>query len=121
MIADDDPAVEDVLSEMVEYGGFHTLAIDAPYLLEMQEKDLPDLILLDVWMRGTDGREVCRILKSRELTRHIPIIIISASKGIQHSALQAGADGFLEKPFEMVSLMEKIETCLASAPSRDRV
>ena len=114
MIADDDPAIEDLLSAMVEYGGYHTVVTDASQLLCMKEKELPDLILLDVWMNGVDGREVCRQLKQQESTRHIPIIIISASRGINRSALQSGADDFLEKPFEMVTLMEKIEQQLES-------
>jgi CheY-like chemotaxis protein len=70
---------------------------------------LPDLLLLDIWMSGIDGRDICKELKQKENTKKIPIVLISASREIERSALEAGADDFLAKPFEIDDLLEKIE------------
>ena len=71
--------------------------------------ELPDLLLLDIWMSGEDGRDICKKLKQSELTKNIPVIMVSASKDIKESALAAGADDFLAKPFEMNELLGKIK------------
>ena len=63
------------------------------------ETDLPDLLLLDIWMSGTDGLDICKQLKQNTATQHIPIVLLSASREIEKSALDAGANDFLSKPF----------------------
>ncbi len=73
------------------------------------EKEYPDALLLDVWMSGQDGREICKFLKNRSNTKHIPIIMISASKDVAASVKAAGADDFLTKPFEMDELIKKVK------------
>ncbi|WP_301927045.1 response regulator [Ferruginibacter sp.] len=108
MIADDDPGILDCLSIMLEYDGYEVSStLNGSNLLRLGD-DLPDLLLLDTWMSGVDGRNVCAYLKGNELTKKMPIIMISASKDVEASALQAGADAFLEKPFEMDDLLSKV-------------
>jgi DNA-binding response OmpR family regulator len=63
-------------------------------------------------MSGSDGRDICRELKHRLDTRAIPIIMISASRDIERSAYEAGADDFLAKPFEIDDLLGKIKRLL---------
>jgi CheY-like chemotaxis protein len=60
-------------------------------------------------MSGTDGRDVCKALKKQDLTRDIPVILISASIDLEKSAEEAGANNFLEKPFDMDELLGKID------------
>jgi CheY-like chemotaxis protein len=108
MIADDDPGIVDFLSIMLEYDGYEVSStLNGASLLKLNS-DLPDLLLLDTWMSGIDGRDVCSYLKQNESTKQIPIIMISASKDVERSALLAGADAFLEKPFEMTDLFAKV-------------
>ncbi|RYD73228.1 MAG: response regulator, partial [Sphingobacteriales bacterium] len=71
-------------------------------------KKRPDLILLDIWMSGHDGRDICKQLKNDPEFKEIPILMISASRDIRQSALDAGANDFMEKPFEMDSLLNKV-------------
>lgn len=112
MIADDDPGILDAVEAMLEYGGYEVSSTsNGATVLEMRE-NFPDLLLLDIWMSGTDGRDVCKQLKQQELTRNMPIIMISASTELEKSAKEAGADDFLEKPFDMEELLAKIHTCL---------
>lgn len=109
MIADDDPGILDAVQAMLEFGGYEVSSTyDGATILDMQE-NFPDLLLLDIWMSGTDGRDVCKALKSQQLTRDMPIIMISASTELEKSAKDAGADDFLEKPFDMDELLGKID------------
>lgn len=110
MIADDDPGIVDAVEMILDFHGYEVFSTyNATDLLYIQPSQYPDVLLLDIWMPGCDGRDICRQLKAQDETRHIPILMISASKDISASALKAGADGFLAKPFDMQELIEKIE------------
>jgi DNA-binding response OmpR family regulator len=109
MIADDDPGIVDAVEMMLEFEGYKvTSTVDGATVLDMKE-ELPDLLLLDIWMSGEDGRDICKKLKSENITKNIPVIMISASRDIRDSAMAAGADDFLAKPFEMDELIKRIE------------
>jgi DNA-binding response OmpR family regulator len=109
MIADDDPGIVDAVEMLLEFEGYTvTSTVDGSTVLDMKE-ELPDLLLLDIWMSGEDGRDICKKLKSENITKNIPVIMISASRDIKASAMAAGADDFLAKPFEMDELLRKIE------------
>lgn len=109
MIADDDPGIVDAVEMMLEFEGYIvTSTVDGATVLDMKE-ELPDLLLLDIWMSGEDGRDICKKLKSENITKNIPVIMISASRDIKDSAMAAGADDFLAKPFEMDELIKRIE------------
>jgi len=110
MIADDDPGIVDAIGMLLEFEGYKVIStVDGLTVLDM-ENELPDLLLLDIRMSGEDGREICKKLKQVETTKNIPIIMVSASYGIKESALAAGADDFLAKPFEMNDLLNKIKS-----------
>jgi len=109
MVIDDDPAILDSIGMLLEFEGYRvTVSSDAAGLLSM-ESELPDLLLLDIWMSGTDGRDICKQLKQQSSTRNIPVVLISASREIEKSAKQAGANDFLSKPFEVDDLLRKVE------------
>jgi DNA-binding response OmpR family regulator len=59
-------------------------------------------------MSGVDGRDICKQLKSKKQTKNIPIIMISANKDTEKIAKNAGADGFIAKPFEMKELLTTV-------------
>lgn len=68
----------------------------------------PDLILMDMLLSGSDGREVCRQLKANPAVSSISLIMLSAYPQAQAECLAAGADDFIEKPFDMKVLLEKV-------------
>lgn len=107
LIADDNKYMLDALQEIIEIGGYRAEVADVhgPFKLI---NELPDLILMDIKMSGKDGRVICRDLKSNLKTKNIPIILLSASHQLHDSALEAGADVFMAKPFSMNDLLEKI-------------
>lgn len=108
LIADDDADILFVLKMMLELKGYKVeLASEGDKVIALSTNK-PDLILLDIWMGNYDGREICRQLKNNPATGNIPIILISASREIEQSAKDAGANDFVAKPFEQNDLLEKI-------------
>ena len=115
MIADDDPGILDAVGIILEFEGYQVQStLNGSALLTMED-EFPDLLLLDIWMSGADGRDICKQLKQKPATSKIPVVLISASKDIERSAMEAGADDFLEKPFEIDVLLQKIENQLKKA------
>ena len=108
LAADDDPAILEVLTFMLEDTGYSVKTTVNGQTEQMVHEFLPNLILLDIWMAGSDGRIICKSLKRQKLTRHIPIIMISANKDTKKLAKEAGADDFIAKPFEMNDLLAKV-------------
>jgi DNA-binding response OmpR family regulator len=72
----------------------------------------PDLILMDLWIPDLGGEAVTRLLKNSNKTQKIPVIIFSANNDIENVAKDAGADGYLRKPFDIVTLNNTIKTHL---------
>ena len=108
MIIEDDPAILDSVSLLLELEGYQVSTVSDPSGLFTMEEGFPDLFLLDIWMSGTDGRDVCKFLKQKTSTNKIPVVLISASREIEKSAKEAGADDFISKPFETSELLEKV-------------
>lgn len=108
MLVDDDPGILDAISIMLTFEGYEVwTASRGEELLTM--KLYPNLILLDIWMSGTDGCDICQQLKNNVSTKNIPIILISANRDLSRLAEVAGADGILAKPFEMADLFATIK------------
>lgn len=108
LVADDDASILDVMTIMLqEMGGYDVdTTTKGETLLEMTT--YPDLIVLDLWMSGINGSEICQRLKADEKTRQIPIIIFSANRDIRQISESVGADDYLAKPFQMKDLLEKV-------------
>src|ERR1035437_593133 len=83
----------------------------------------PDLILLDIVMPGMDGYEVCSMLKSDELFKNIPIVMVTAAYTDREGrikAIEAGADGFLTKPLDESELIAQVRAMLRIKEAEDR-
>ncbi len=105
VIAEDDPGVSDALQMILEEEGYEVETMVHGTPVYQLHNPLPGLLLLDIWLGGTDGREICKFLKSQGTTQHLPIILLSAQRGIQAIAREVGADNFLAKPFEINKLL----------------
>src|ERR1700754_2209927 len=104
LISDDDPAILDVISIILEDAGYEVYTSSSGEI-DPEAGLIPDLFLLDIWMDGKDGRDTCKHLKSHQLTSHIPVIIVSANRDIEKITIESGAEAFLAKPFEMNDLL----------------
>jgi len=109
MIAEDDPSIQKMFTIILKREGYEIeVAADAAGVYE-ENKKLPNLFILDRQLQNSaDGLEACKYLKSKEDTRDIPVIMISATPGIGQLAIKAGAEDYLEKPFTIKLLLEKI-------------
>ncbi|MFO1106933.1 MAG: PleD family two-component system response regulator [Amaricoccus sp.] len=82
--------------------------------LEMARTEQPDMVMLDVMMPDMDGFAVCSVLKSREETAHIPVIMVTALDTPEERirGLEAGADDFLSKPFNDLALYARVRNLM---------
>ncbi|HZS77097.1 MAG TPA: response regulator [Ktedonobacteraceae bacterium] len=112
LIVDDDPAILDFLTLFLEDVGYEVATASNGNVIRDFPNGMPDLLLLDLWLSGWSGRDICISLKSQEATRHLPIILISANNETEKIAHEAGADDFLAKPFNLDEVQEKIENFL---------
>ncbi len=92
--------------------------------LKIARDEHPDTILLDIVMPEMDGYEVCKKLKEDELTRHIPIIVLTAIRIDTESKIQGlevGADAFLSKPIDTEELIAQINVMLRIKKAEDEL
>jgi CheY-like chemotaxis protein len=109
LVVDDEPDILEFLQELLELEGYSvTTTKKSDYLETLSNGEMPDLILLDVFLSGKDGREIVKHLKGQQETRYIPVLMFSAHPSAEETALAAGADAFLAKPFEIDELLAKI-------------
>jgi DNA-binding response OmpR family regulator len=112
LLADDDPALSQVLVMTLESQGYVVVrAADGIECLQMAYEHHPDLILLDILMPRKDGREVCRQLRTMS---PVPIIFISALGTGQNKTdgLNDGADDYVAKPFTQEELIARVQAVL---------
>ncbi len=113
LIVEDNESNLQMLSRRLQRRGYVVeSAVDGLTGLELARVNLPDLILMDLSLPEMDGWEVTRRLKSEALTRHIPIIALTAHvmTSDRDSALAAGCNDFDTKPVELQRLLSKIES-----------
>lgn len=111
LIIDDSPTIVAVLSRMLQHGGFQTItAYSAERGIDLAETELPHLIFLDIVLPGMSGFEALRHLRRSEMTRNIPIIMISGNEQAteQFYLQRIGADDFMKKPFTRADVFARI-------------
>lgn len=115
LIIDDEEHILEMLRiNMRTHGYGCTTALSGEEGINLVRKLHPDLILLDVMLPGIDGVETCRILKSGEETKRIPILMLSAKSQGQDkiTGLKGGADDYITKPFSLQELFLRINAAL---------
>ncbi len=111
LLVEDNEANRDMLSRRLARHGFEvSIAVDGGEGVASAERDLPDLILMDMSLPVLNGWEATRVLKANAATRHIPVIALTAHAmaGDRENALAAGCDDYDTKPVELPRLLEKI-------------
>mgnify|MGYP003322418776 FL=1 len=113
LIADDDVAICEALERSLRFEGFKVRsALNGEIAIEEIEKDLPDILILDINMPEVDGIQVTKYLRSLDID--IPICILSARDEVSDrvSGLEAGADDYVVKPFSFDELLARIHALL---------
>jgi two-component system phosphate regulon response regulator PhoB len=112
LVIDDDQDILELIDFILSEKGFEVITslsvISPDNVLEIK----PDLILLDDWLENTSGHELCLELKTNQATKHIPIIIISATMYLEQLSKKCSADSYIEKPFDINDLESKIISLL---------
>ena len=114
-VIDDDKDLLKVIKSLLLKRGFDvTTFMDWEIAKNAMKLFEPQLILLDVFLSGIDGLDVCQRLKASPYTKHIPILLFSAFPRIAESAIHDyGADDFIAKPFEVSDLIKKVHSVLS--------
>ena len=115
LIVEDNEMNRDMLSRRLIRKGFEVvMAEDGQKGVEMSSSENPDLILMDLSLPVMDGWQATSAIKSNELTKEIPIIVLTAHAmaGDREKALAAGADEYDTKPIEFKRLLGKMKEFL---------
>lgn len=115
MIVDDDPSIQKLLSKMLSSNGYRIEVASDGFeagIKTIQFK--PDLMILDLFMPGMDGFEVCRQIKANSNTAHIKVLAYTGYDTAENKEriIQAGADGYMVKPVNRKALLENLENLL---------
>ncbi len=115
LVVEDDPQAVGLLEPILISKGYSvTVARDGMEGLEKIKTHTPDLVLLDIDMPRMDGIEVCRSVKNDPATRLIPVVMLTGFGDLENKieALQAGADEFLNKPYNSLELFTRLNSLL---------
>ena len=113
LVVDDELEIRDMLSTFLLEQGYEAIqAANGEEAIELAEKEDPKAILLDILMPGIDGIETCKRLKAKEKTRFIPVIIATAFWDRYMEAVEAGAEDFVSKPFNLTELSHRVKSIL---------
>jgi CheY-like chemotaxis protein len=119
LVADDEPEVVNLVRTLLEWRCYSVRdASDGHDALLQAQRELPDLILLDVRMPRMSGLTVLEKLQADPLTASIPVIILSVvtAQSDVRAALTRGAVAYLSKPFELKEMLELVQRVLAMDP-----
>ena len=115
LIVDDVPANLNLLREALEPEGYEILgAPSGEIALQIADRVVPDLILLDIVMKGIDGFETCRSLKADPKTADIPVIFITIKDEVERivNGFRVGGVDYIPKPFQKEELLIRVENHL---------
>ena len=120
LIVDDEPSILSSLTLLFQQRFDVSTARDGEEALGVAEKESPDLILLDMTLPKIDGMEVMRRLKER--AQGVPIVMLTGGLGVRTAvqAIKAGADDFLNKPFDLSELQRVVQALLDSGAAAEQ-
>ena len=109
LIIDDDPDVRSLMNSLMKKQGYEVqTASRREEAMNILKQFQPSVILLDVLLSGSDGRELCQEIKAIEKMKNIPVIMFSAHPGAGENIGSYGADDFISKPVNTEVLLKKL-------------
>lgn len=118
---EDERNIRELLVYTLETTGFEAIGIqEGKELFRCLEKELPDLILLDIMLPGQDGYSILEKLKKEPKTRDIPVIMVTAKEAEYDKVrgLDSGADDYITKPFGMMEFISRVKAVLRRSKKR---
>jgi DNA-binding response OmpR family regulator len=118
LVVDDDVDVAETVARTLQRGGYRvTVAHRGAQALQVARERRPDLVVLDVRMPGLNGIEVCRLLRDTPGINRVPVLFLSAKSEVTDrvEGLEAGADDYITKPFDLRELELRVKALLRRA------
>jgi DNA-binding response OmpR family regulator len=123
VIVDDDALIRETVRLALEHEGFDAVMVeDAATALATIRQEKPDLVVLDMYMGGVDGREIARALKKDPATAKLPVVFFTGSNEAVDvvTGLDAGAIDYIAKPIDGEILASKIRGFLKMPESKTK-
>ena len=115
LVVDDSATVRKLIANKLEKSGHQVIcAVDGVEAMALIEQSTPDLVLLDIAMPRMDGYQVCKLIRSHDVAKDVPVVMISGKDGFfdKVRGRMAGTTGYITKPFGPETLMKALETYL---------
>ncbi|QQU26021.1 MtrAB system response regulator MtrA [Corynebacterium ulcerans] len=112
LVVDDDPAISEMLTIVLEAEGFNTVAVtDGALAVDTFNREEPDLVLLDLMLPGMNGIDICRLIRQNST---VPIVMLTAKTDTVDVVLglETGADDYITKPFKPKELIARLRARL---------
>jgi DNA-binding response OmpR family regulator len=109
LVVDDDPDISMMLKLMLEYKGYSVTILDkAEDTIKALREDTISMVIIDMLLSGVSGTDICKEIRENYNTAGFPVLMISAHPNAKEICLEAGADDFISKPFDMHDILFKI-------------
>lgn len=118
LIVEDEAAIHQLLEYNLKAEGYRTRVIETGEEVHIAiNEEMPDLVLLDWMLPGLSGIEVCKLLRARDETRSLPVVMLTArgEEAERVRGLATGADDYIVKPFSIPEVMARIRSILRRA------
>jgi two-component system, OmpR family, response regulator VicR len=110
VLVDDDTQFVGMLSQILEDEGYSVESFEAVKFTQTYQEVKPDVLVIDVWFGDeTDGIRLSQALANHRELHDIPLLLVSSDPQIAQYAKEVRADDFLQKPFDIPDMLQKIE------------
>lgn len=118
LVIDDDTDIGNMFRMILEYKGYSVIVLEnTEQATSIMRKDGIDVVIMDMLLSGTNGTDICAEFKKDVSISHIPLVMMSAHPDAKNICMQAGADDFISKPFDMDDLLSKINLLVQNNPA----
>ena len=109
LIIEDEPVIAEMMSILLEEEGYKVISLGDTRLArrKLHEKEI-GLVMLDLQLKGEDGRSMCTYIKGQDDLKHIPVILVSGNQDLEKITRECGADDHIAKPFNLNQFMAKV-------------
>jgi DNA-binding response OmpR family regulator len=104
VVIEDNPDITEIMDYILKDDGYEVISSEDGTIAEQFQEIKPDLVLMDELLPGKRGSEWCKYIKANPTLKHIPVVLVSTMPNLEQLAQKSGADGFLEKPFNIAHL-----------------
>ncbi|PWS33824.1 response regulator [Pedobacter paludis] len=109
LIIEDDESILEAIQMILEAEGYHVMSSNSGEILQQFVDEFPNLLIIDEYLPFERGSEICKRIKLQEETANTPVLLLSGHAKIAEIAQKCGADGYIEKPFNLLSFIEIID------------